>query len=68
MPLVTRPRLSRWKLRWRTVNKTMESMTLLRVKVAIWYEYLTGRLGYDAACDLYEALLPATNALKQEAK
>jgi hypothetical protein len=39
---------------------------LLRVKVAIWYEYLTGRMTYDFACDLYEILLVPTNAIKLE--
>jgi hypothetical protein len=50
------------------MSSSMEQMTLSRVKVAIWYEYLTGRMTYDFACDLYEVLLPATNALKLEAK
>jgi len=41
---------------------------LLRIKVAIWYEYLTGRMTYNFACDLYDILLPATNALRLEAE
>lgn len=41
---------------------------LLRVKWAIWYEFLSGHYTYDYACDLLQVLLVAKMALLKEAK
>jgi len=40
---------------------------LLRIKAAIWHDYLCGRYTYDFACDLYELLLGPQNLLRKEA-
>jgi hypothetical protein len=39
---------------------------LERIKVAIWYDYLTGRMTYTTACDIYEMLLGPKNELLRE--
>jgi hypothetical protein len=39
-----------------------------RIKVAIWYDFLSGHYTYDFTCDLYEILLPAKGALMEGAK
>jgi len=42
---------------------------LERIKVAIWYDYLTGRMTYNEVCDIYEfVLLGPKNKLLQEIK
>ena len=39
---------------------------LNRIRLAIWYDYLSGHHTYHAACDLCELLLVAKNILKKE--
>jgi hypothetical protein len=39
---------------------------LERIKDAIWYDYLGGMYTYNQACDIFESLLPAKNALLKE--
>jgi hypothetical protein len=39
---------------------------LERIKTAIWYDYLSGRMSYEFACDLYELLLQPLNQLRRE--
>ncbi len=39
---------------------------LIRIKTAIWYDYLSGHYTYDFACDLYELLLGPKNLLIKE--
>ena len=40
---------------------------LERIKSAIWYDRISGVYTYEEACDLFELLLVAKNALKREA-